>query len=117
EDGVHFPRQRPGDGRAAGIAHWQMPPWLDSLVIHGFRDPHAYDRITTLSGPRDCLDVFRFKPPDRREVGPLIEVRLEPRINENGIPVSASFILKGQGDEVSQAPTRHRVLVWEEPVV
>lgn len=54
---------------------------------------------------------------DRGEERPLVGIRLQSLVHEGSVVVAAWPVLKGQRDEVPEAPAWHRVLVREKPVV
>ena len=68
-------------------------------------------------GQRMLLDEGRGKAGHTGEMAPLVGPRVEAIVEEERVPLLHRLSLERQGDEVSEAPARHRVLVREEPVV
>jgi len=58
-----------------------------------------------------------FGSTPRNEESPLVGIRLEIVVDEDGVPFVPWFLLKREGDEISESACRHRVLVGEEAVV
>jgi hypothetical protein len=76
------------------------------------------DNLTAACGiSRDRLHHGSLDSRNRREVRPLVRVWFEIDIQKDRIAVLACVVLKGQRDQVAEAFSRHRVLVWAEPIV
>jgi hypothetical protein len=63
------------------------------------------------------MDRFRGDPREGSEECPLVGVRIEIVVNEDGVPFFPRFLLEGEGDEIPESSCRHRVLVGEKAVV
>ena len=102
-----------------GFPDGRPRPRRGVLVVGHFRHANADDASRATRVGCDPFHRQRVNSLDGREVRPLLLIgdRYEVVVEKDGVPLLPWSVLERQGDQVSEATARHRVLVGKQPVI
>ena len=110
-------RQGTCDGDRGGLPGWRASPRFRFVLVCGNCKRHPDDPVRPRRLFRNGVDRLSGEPGEGGEVCPLVRIRIEIVIDEDGIPFFPRFLLEREGDEISESSGRHRILVGKEAVV